>query len=564
MHGEAPSAAVAEGEELRRVTPGAPHIGALCISAFWCTSDKVNGSKHTIMVSSFLQLCLFHFVSFWVFHTFGFQSRHNEQMNARRSTQSHHNKSKGRSGQVLRSNAAPTNLVTDYQTFCAFKRSCAGLLSSAAMDEIWHTVRSVSCHEHLSFEEMYMLAVSMTQDAATSRAPPSHSSGSASTRTHSEPLDVKDVLQSLPPAPPPSSSPPPPEAISSSSSSPFDQFVAIFAGLIDLNKLHSIWSELDCSLPVEDRQELASVYAMDLLQSRSQPRRRNIRPNKQKQKKKKSSSMSSQEAAHYMISLIFEAEAVTATTISLALADHQMDVEAAVQHICNLVLKKGCFIRPDMSFAAALVAPTASALGMTSAPQRTPEEENEGEVALSGVMVNSNGTVRPLPRRWEDAEEELAPSSALLPISPAVLASDAYRLGMHFLTIFRRNNPHITAQLDSHCEFVFLGTQRGFSRAADADMHILSVAIDLHGLHVMHSIQLVDSCLEYYQYSSREQLRLPPLTKQVLLTFIVGKGLHSAGGMARIGPAVTKHLQQRGEDNFVPYAGHISVYVRIQ
>ena len=89
----------------------------------------------------------------------------------------------------------------------------------------------------------------------------------------------------------------------------------------------------------------------------------------------------------------------------------------------------------------------------------------------------------------------------------------------------------------------------------------LSVKIDLHGLVIREAITFLDSLLVHYRVSSSAPSRVdgaPIVGKRMfVVTLVVGKGIHSVGGVARLGPALSKHLISNYEVNCVHRPGEL-------
>jgi len=68
------------------------------------------------------------------------------------------------------------------------------------------------------------------------------------------------------------------------------------------------------------------------------------------------------------------------------------------------------------------------------------------------------------------------------------------------------------------------------------------VIIDIHGLFVKEAIELVSSIIEYYQQEVVEGRARATGNCSSAIRLIVGKGIHSAGGKAKLGPAVARYL----------------------
>ena len=63
---------------------------------------------------------------------------------------------------------------------------------------------------------------------------------------------------------------------------------------------------------------------------------------------------------------------------------------------------------------------------------------------------------------------------------------------------------------------------------------VLIELFDLHGLLVREAMQFVDSVFNFYGVQHR-----------MIFRFIVGRGSHSIGGVARLGPALRRYLENR-------------------
>lgn len=447
------------------------------------------------------------------------------------------------------------NFQSDFQTYCAFKQTCRGWLVDAALDEIWHSAKDLTGPD--SYQEKYQLALAFVQDRMANVA--------------ETPLDKPNPPAPLPPPREKKERhrPTPSEPPQRESSTPFDQFVASYADVVEMEKLLEIWQGLDSCLPDADKAEIASLYALDHLQSqcaRAVARHKPLRPRKQvRHQSKMPTSMTDQELALYLLGVIFEGEALTERDRQLALMDHSWNLDAATKFLCDKLLKNGCFIRPGVSFAdvasASPSAPASSVWSLRSVDSAASPSTPSQTFPFQATVVHSSGRISSLPPPPPPVYMQ-SEGSSIDSHPPAHLQSPEYQLAMRSLCIFRQKNPCIRLSLNSHFELRFDGTDASFLKQQENDLYVLGLSIDLHGLLVARSLQIVDSCLDYY-YTRGERLCASSLRKQLLLSFIVGKGLHSLGGQARLGPAVCKFLRERGEEKVLLHDGVVAVHIAL-
>lgn len=87
----------------------------------------------------------------------------------------------------------------------------------------------------------------------------------------------------------------------------------------------------------------------------------------------------------------------------------------------------------------------------------------------------------------------------------------------------------------------------------------LTREVDLHGVRVLQALMLVESMVDYYRrrYCSASSSG----RRGVTLRLIVGRGLHSVGGLSRLRPAVAKYCRDEGLDHTVGEA-EVTIHIR--
>lgn len=402
---------------------------------------------------------------------------------------------------------------SDFQAFCKLKEQLDGLLIKSDMDDLWQKVRVE--YSNSSPTEKYAIALALAEDhilnCSTMPAEPSLQ----------PPIAVSGKMEELC------------HGINSSSSQ-FAQFAQVFADFLDSSILRSIWNELDTHIPDEEKLEIASVFALDRLKEPDHFSTKKFTAKSTKQRNKKHSKLTPQQECVAFIASIFETERINELTIQLALQDRRYNIEDTIEHFCLLILKNGCFLRPNVTFADVVL----NNADLLEPPSYSSSKRSgvEGIEAKKSIMDK----VR----------------------CPQLLnAATEYEINMRVLEhIFKPKNPHIKCSLSSRGEIVYEGTKEFFSR----DVYLLSIRLDLHGLTVYHSLSILESCLSYYCTAESEgRLWGRAGNIKIVLVLIVGKGLHSEGQRARIGPAIVKYLQEWQIKDYVYYEGEITVQIKL-
>ena len=139
-----------------------------------------------------------------------------------------------------------------------------------------------------------------------------------------------------------------------------------------------------------------------------------------------------------------------------------------------------------------------------------------------------------------------------------------YRFGQHFLNVTKTKNPLMQVELSPDGELVYSGMEISLNKQSKYNhlfvQNVLTITIDLHGLPVIQALQLVESSIYYYRclYDGVNNK-----IERVTITYIVGKGLHSTGGIPKIKPAVLNLLQEKQEMNYVLFEGRIMLSIAV-
>lgn len=146
--------------------------------------------------------------------------------------------------------------------------------------------------------------------------------------------------------------------------------------------------------------------------------------------------------------------------------------------------------------------------------------------------------------------EEDHPESAVRDYNETgcVLSGRRREINQHFLEVFMAKNTSYRALL-SPCgrEVLFDGPVSNGRNRPD----LREIKMDLHGLSVMHALQIVGSCLDWLlralsPHSATACDFVLTKSREIELRFVVGLGLHSHGGKRKLAPAVRRFLEERG------------------
>jgi len=312
---------------------------------------------------------------------------------------------------------------------------------------------------------------------------------------------------------------------------------------------------------------------------------------------------SPQEMVKNMIIDLFRDSTISSEMIDELLILHDYDIESIVEDICNQLLQQGNFIRGEISYA--------NIVQNIKTPTETFSSnypENDQKIVFGGssnikgsyanivainpavaanefTVVSGNGSMKKTANRQQKSNEgEYTPKRTLT----SKQQQNRIRFGEHFYNVFIHNNPQIKLTLDPLSgELIYDGSLHFQSIAQnstlvpmttssrspmrdnnnntrrDDAMHMISIAIDLHNIPVLQTLQIVTSSIEYYRIQQRAYILGNTNIKRILLKFIVGKGIHSPGGVAKLGPAIEKLLRQREERDVVVYEGEIMLALHL-
>jgi hypothetical protein len=439
--------------------------------------------------------------------------------------------------------------LSDYQAFTDWKQNFESLLSKEDLSQIWKDVRKDYWNEGWDISKLAEIAAVIAQQKIAEKfddpQPLTTSSGMSnnliSTATTANTHCLKGVSISL---------------LTESESSKnlsFQSYCQLFEGLLSRDKLKDIWNGIsERDLTLQEKEELAVLYAMEWLDDHqsnnhddndvealslmellatSEAQRLEKQQNMHWAKQAKlQKTQTTQEAVLQTVFDIFEDSisqtVLTKQHIAEVLLQCEYDVEEAVNGLCVDILKAGSFVDPQLSFAE-----------VTTAPSKRKIIKKKQKQEISKVH--------------RDSEEK---SNILYR-----LQSDGYqfRFGEHFAKVLKSKNPLVRVVVDENGALVYTGMKSNqIQRRLDNinNENVLLIQVDLHGLPVVQALQVVDSSIDYYrEVFDRKKVNI----KHVNLRFVVGKGLHSPGGIPKIGPAVLKLLKDRQESNFVHYDGEI-------
>lgn len=137
-----------------------------------------------------------------------------------------------------------------------------------------------------------------------------------------------------------------------------------------------------------------------------------------------------------------------------------------------------------------------------------------------------------------------------------------YEWTNHFLVTFKNHNPDaVVVVRDGKLQYA--GTKKGLSEQGGslssspnkhATFKLATEVIDLHLLSVAYAIQIVDSATNYYYTNMRDKQigksgYAAIKCKRMMIKFVVGKGLHSTNGKAKLGPSVVKYAYRNNIDH---------------
>ena len=155
----------------------------------------------------------------------------------------------------------------------------------------------------------------------------------------------------------------------------------------------------------------------------------------------------------------------------------------------------------------------------------------------------------------------------------AEVGSRRREINRHFLQVFLTKNPALRAVLSPCGREIWFN---GPAEIGQPDLH--AIKIDLHGLSVLHALQIVGSCLDWllrvlspHSATARDIVWTWPASRtghrpdEITVAFVVGRGLHSMGGRRKLAPAVRQFVEKRGLScGSQPHDAIVTCCLRIQ
>jgi hypothetical protein len=509
------------------------------------------------------------------------------------------------------------HIIVDKEAFHKWSRDFRGLLKPNDLQEIWQQVQRDHWGDNLNVTEKIEIAtiyasqrIDMLLDDTPMDMNPTVSAGNHGKYNPHEKASGSFVGKG-------ESSP----LASATLGPPIDEtdylvsFKRLFVDIIPNDQLELIWKSIKTEeITLEEKEELAVLYAMEYLETKqleeledannlhlleilSIQEAQRLEQQEQAAQKlhwkdfaKHEKAQSTQEVALQMVCEVFKdsnLQNVSTQRISEILIKCQYDVEEAISTICQEALRDGHYTRQDTTFANVVKTETTSSSSGKTATNKSVETSskkgtNKKEVANGKAIPGNNkmpaasssaklpnGSGKMPANNQKKSTTTVASSAAITDIQPTkqpnllfrtrlkVDPTHQYRFGLHFLSVVKAKNPLIEVELSHDGELVYTGMKSNYGQRKydnQAYQNVLMIMIDLHGLPVVQALQIVDSSIDYYRdsYDARKEN-----IERVTVRYIVGKGIHSAGGIAKIKPAVLSLLSDRNETNFVLYEGEI-------
>jgi hypothetical protein len=388
----------------------------------------------------------------------------------------------------------------------------------------------------------------------------------------------------------------------------FVKFIDLFSGVISQEKLETIWENIIEYDTLDERFEIATLYALEesekseligsevessnstislkelLIEQETQRSTLKITSSSRKKgnnssSNKRNDSNSTREAIQqFLIEFFRETPTIKQKDIIEALIESNYNTELTIERLCEQCLKKGSYTR-GLSYSEIVFSNSnskhdiskgsgSSVSSASSSAKVSPKLSPLGS-STARLSVFSFKEVATQPGHDIDDTEFFPASKSILSKlrnkkSDSTNQDRLYRFAYHFLQIIKAKNPHLILEMDETNDYCL--TFQGVKSSVvmnhvkydfeEERNHILTVPIDFHGLPVIQALEIVDTSIDYFidEYKS-------DFVKKIILKFIVGRGLHSPGGIPKLGPAILKLLKERNMNNFVPYEGEVLLYL---
>jgi hypothetical protein len=375
-----------------------------------------------------------------------------------------------------------------------------------------------------------------------------------------------------------------------SSANDFGTLVDLFSGVIPQETLDTIWNNVHSSSKDEDKFELATLYTLEYLEwknaapvvstttkvssssNSSKNNKNDLRSylvqqemNRVKHsssfpsKRRTDSPTSSESLITEHLFDVFKDSVVTEKQIIDTLLICNYDLSLTMENLCETALKNNSFTR-GISYSEAVYS-------------HIPAERKKLPTALSSVV----DTVKTFNSTSSTDVETLSSPLALPPVHKKFSSLPSYsnyptenkiKLSNYFFQTFQKKNEHLVVEMNRSYEFLYHGLREEgkflrkhwTNKNSNPDGQIMNIRIDFHGLPVNHSTEIVDSCLTYYYNNFVQTTSHHSSWRKIVITFIVGKGIHSPGGIPRLGPGIEKFLTEYySEFDYFLYDGELIV-----
>jgi hypothetical protein len=357
------------------------------------------------------------------------------------------------------------------------------------------------------------------------------------------------------------------------------EFVELFYKLIPQAELDTIWNSVEVpvsscpsfsssKVSLDEKLNLATLYAMEYLDGNGVDRKsantsgissktecsslHSYLINQEKNRLKSNSSkniiysQSTRDSiAHYVFDIFKDTKSICEADIVEELMNCNYNVIRAIENLCEKSLKSSSFAR-GITYSEAVFSSISTSSSLKSSRVPTPLlPDTEISTVLEFPSLNINSV---------SSKSKKSPGR-----NPFSRLSLEKRLNFsrYFYDIFKKRNSSLSVGITQYGELEYRGSslERNYN-ARDSSGGYLTIVLDLHNLPVHHAIELVASSTHYYQTTYQNEF-----FKHIILLFVVGKGLHSPGGVPKLGPAIEKLLIREFGNNYVYYDGEIAVTI---
>lgn len=429
-------------------------------------------------------------------------------------------------------------IKSDYDAFCRLKSNYSAQIAEDDISDVWKFVHESMAS--LNLEGKFAAACSKIEDIL----------GRSSTNLAPE-GGTDDVIPSEP---------------------QFGSFVLLCEDMFHISILESIWKSLPYGVNGEEKFDLAVMLAVERLSEQGDGDTDGTSANgscgpqtdgsqadglslplydpnrKSKRKIKRNKIKSSQQAVLDMLEETFQGTGISLDIIQRVAELNDYDPEQSIEGIWADFYRTRSLVREGVTFAEAAASDVNPVPSLTSV---------SSALALNvSVTLPPTGNSLSIATTAAHADDDRFLSDAAM--KSRAQGQNYHRLADHFLSVARKYNPTYNISLNRGT-LSFDGTMRS-SRSIDYDEDL---RVDLHGLVVLRALELVESVMNYLS-------SVLPVTKsgksrqnkKWRVKFVVGRGAHSSGGVAKLKPAVEKYLRRNCENNVTVFEGEVHVELR--